>query len=167
MKAVPTLGMLCPGFPISPDIGREDILDRQPGKNHLWALTIWLTFSPFYSAYGTILQFLRRQFANTTLSLAIAFLLMCMALPTTAKLAHAISGHKERSCCNNNRIHIHSGELDCIFQKLKNITHYYPLRISYVLRPPLQVTVLPASEYSFPGRFSPYSFSLRAPPLFS
>jgi len=91
-----------------------------------------------------------------------------MALPTTAKLAHAISGHKERACSHNTRIHIHGAGFDCVFQKFKNTsTHYYPFLISYVLRAPRIITTHPCEQYTFVSRFSPLSFSLRAPPSLS
>lgn len=84
-----------------------------------------------------------------------------------AKLSHALHGHMERECSKDARLHFHTAEFDCAFQKFKNTAPLYHAPPAITIRIPKLFAVFQLSNYTFLNRFSPLHFSLRAPPLFS
>jgi hypothetical protein len=83
------------------------------------------------------------------------------------KLSHAIHGHTERECNTDDRLHFHTAEFDCVFQKFKNTPTLYHSLVTFKIRIPRQYTVFQITAYNFFSHFPPLSFSLRAPPLVS
>lgn len=99
--------------------------------------------------------------------MAIAVLLLCMAMPSLAKLSHAIFEHQERSCSSDTRLHIHTSEFDCEFQKFKVSTPFSPVLFAFRVLVPGITSELPVPSYCFLSPYKILPFSLRAPPSLS
>ncbi len=113
---------------------------------------------------NTIRTHVKKTVAPPTVSFAIAILLVCMALPSAVKLAHAIHKHQERSCSKDSRLHFHTAEFDCEFQKFKNCTPLFITFYSYQLPTLRTGHGIVFQLYQFLSLFQNLSFSLRAPP---
>lgn len=105
--------------------------------------------------------------SNALLACTITFLLACMALPSVASLAHAIYQHQERDCSDDARLHFHSAEFDCEFQKFKNTTPFYTQPVFVKLKVQQHYRELVIHEYDLIDRFTQHSLLLRGPPAFS
>lgn len=110
---------------------------------------------------------MRNAIPNKALSLAIAVLLLCMALPSLAKLSHGIYEHKERSCSSDTRLHFHTAEFDCEFQKFKVSTPFSPVLFAFKVLVPKITSEHAIPAYCFLSPYPILPFSLRAPPSLS
>ena len=90
---------------------------------------------------------------NTLVPWAIMLLLCCMSMPSIASLAHALYEHQDRECSKEARLHFHTAEFNCEFQKVKNTPHCYHHPEIVPLRVVRYFAHLPFREYIFVNPF--------------
>lgn len=112
-------------------------------------------------------SFNRKPAPDRLLSLAVAVLLACMAMPSVVKLSHAIHEHKALRCCEEARMHFHAADFDCVFHKFKLSPPFYPPLFAYESYVSNGYPVFYNTNYTFLNRYQLLPFGLRAPPFYS
>lgn len=104
---------------------------------------------------------------DLSLSLAAVLLIICMALPSIMKLAHAIHGHNHQKCTENIALHLHEAGFDCEFQKFKLTQQFYAPLQEFRIFQNTSINERNYNYYFFLSSYQKLHFSLRGPPSVS
>ena len=94
-------------------------------------------------------------------------LLAALGIPDIAKISHAVFEHKEQTCQEKTKGHIHETEFDCDFHKYHITTYLTPEVFSFPILEPVNLTSVTDIFYFLLSEFQQLHFKLRGPPLHS
>lgn len=94
-------------------------------------------------------------------------LVVFLCVPSIIKVSHALNGHKNATCSQIGKLHVHEAELDCLFHDF-NLSPIYAPPLVYLPKP---MEVGASSEmsfyYTFLSKYQKSHFELRGPPMAS
>jgi hypothetical protein len=93
--------------------------------------------------------------------------LAALSIPDIAKINHAVNEHKEFTCSEKSKVHLHEVEFECDFHKYHITTYFSPQLINYTLFTPNHVVKQNQNYYFLLSEFQQLHFSLRGPPISS